>query len=253
MKIWAIGDLHLSFGVPNKTMTIFGTDWDRHEERVEHNWRQLVGDDDLVLIPGDISWATYLDDALPDLEWIDRLPGKKAMIRGNHDYWWSSPTKIRKAIPPSIEVIQNNAILWNDIAIGGARLWDCPEVHFKKEIVYTENPAISSEPRDEEKAQKEAAKIYERELNRLELSLKALDPSAKTRIVMTHFPPVSSKMEWSRARDLLEQYKVDIVVFGHLHNARKDLPLFGTQNNIRYLLTSADYIDCKPIQVMQCS
>lgn len=250
MRIWAIADLHLSFGIPNKGMDIFGPSWERHAERVAEYWHELVRAEDLVLLPGDISWATHMDQALVDLEWIDQLPGQKVMIRGNHDYWWSSPTKVRKALPPSLSIIQNNALLWNGTAIGGARLWDCPEVMFPEEIISTETPTISSTPRKSDEALKEAEKIYKRELNRLELSLKALDKSAKRRIVMTHYPPVNSRMGPSRARDLLEQYNVDTCVFGHLHNVRGDLPLFGEKNGVRYLLASCDYLHCKPLLVV---
>jgi predicted phosphohydrolase len=251
MHIWAIADLHLSFGVPNKGMDIFGPSWQRHAERVAENWKQVVDDDDLVLLPGDISWATYLGDALADLEWIANLPGKKVMIRGNHDYWWSSPAKIRNSLPPSISIIQNDAILWNDIAIGGTRLWDCKEVNFPNEIIFTKNPAISAAPRDSDKVKSETEKIYLRELNRLELSLKALDSSAKERIIMTHYPPVNSRMDPTKASDLLEKYKVDACIFGHLHSVREDLPLFGEKNGIRYSLTSCDYLHCKLLHVLE--
>ncbi len=252
--IWAIGDLHLSFGIPNKEMDPFGDDWKDHANRVAENWAKKIGTEDLVLLPGDISWATHLDDALADLEWIDKLPGKKLMIRGNHDYWWSSPAKIRKALPPSIEIIQNNATTWNGIAIGGSRLWDCKEVKFPNEIEFTENPTISTPPpadkRENKRKAEEMEKIYSRELNRLELSLKELDQEANLRIAMTHYPPVDAQMNPSRASEILERHKVDICVFGHLHSVKREMPLFGEKSGIRYQLTSCDYIKCDPLLIL---
>lgn len=250
MHIWVIADLHLSFGVSNKKMDLFGPLWERQPERVEEAWRSSVQPEDLVLIPGDISWATHLDQAIPDLEWIEALPGQKLMIKGNHDFWWSSLSKIRKVLPPSVAVLQNEAVSWNDLSIGGTRLWDCPSVRFKDEIIFTENPAISKLPRDDEKAVREDQKIYARELQRLELSLKQLDQSANKRIVMTHYPPVNAKMDPSPASELLEAYNVDICVFGHLHNVREDIPLFGERNGVQYKLTSCDYLHCTPLQII---
>ena len=96
--IWAIGDLHLSFGVPNKGMEVFGNEWNGWTEKVKQNWTACIKPQDLVLLPGDISWATRLEDAVPDLEWIDKLPGTKVMIRGNHDYWWPGSKKKLKSL-----------------------------------------------------------------------------------------------------------------------------------------------------------
>ena len=127
MTIWAIGDLHLSFGVPNKGMDLFGAHWKEHAAKTEENWRKLITDDDLVLIPGDISWAMHPSEVAPDLQWIHSLPGSKMMIRGNHDYWWTSLTKVEGMMPPSIKVIQNNVQVWKDVVVGGCRLWDTPE------------------------------------------------------------------------------------------------------------------------------
>ena len=256
MHIWAIADLHLSFGVPNKKMDPFGPQWVNFEKRVEENWKNKITADDLVLIPGDISWATHLEDALPDLEWIDSLPGTKVMIRGNHDYWWSSPTKIRKVLPPSIHIIQNDVFEWNDVSIGGARLWDTPQFHFNDFIIFNENPTISSSATkadltDKEKEQRaaKAEKIYQRELQRLEFSLKQLRQTARLRIAMTHYPPVSADLQPSEASVLLEKYNVDICAFGHLHSVRPDAKFFGQGEHIRYLLTACDYLDFKPILI----
>src|SRR5690349_8684871 len=107
MTIWALADLHLSFGVPDKEMDFFGDQWIGWTKKVESQWRDLVSPDDLVLIAGDISWATSLEDAIPDLKWIDQLPGTKVILRGNHDFWWTSLKKITEVMPKSIHIIQN--------------------------------------------------------------------------------------------------------------------------------------------------
>src|SRR5690348_10918520 len=129
MTIWVLSDPHLSFGVPSKDMATFGPTWERYAEKIQMHWKEKISPRDLVLIPGDISWAMKLTEALPDLQWIDALPGKKVILRGNHDHWWGSLAKLSQAMPPSISVIQNNAITWETnnktrVAIGGSRLWD---------------------------------------------------------------------------------------------------------------------------------
>lgn len=255
MRIWAIADLHLSFGVENKSMDFFGPDWAGHAEKIAQNWRALIHSEDLVLIPGDISWALKTEDALPDLQWIDRLPGTKVILKGNHDFWWGSLSKITPILPASIHLIQNNAFLWNGVAIGGARLWDTKEYSFGKFIDFKENP------RQKVKAAPDASKIeadeklFERELQRLELSLSQLDPNAKIRIAMTHYPPIGSDLAPSRASAILEKHNIQICTFGHLHNIKKGTKLFVKKDpkdsGIRYLLTSCDYLEFIPILVLE--
>lgn len=247
MPIWAIADLHLSFGVPDKKMDVFGPQWKNYEEKIEKNWRSLITQDDLVLIAGDISWGMKLLQAVPDLEWIHRLPGTKVILRGNHDYWWDSIKKISEVLPSSIHLIQNNALFWNGYAIGGARLWDSQEYRFGKFIDYSPNPRQQLEK--EEIDDKEAEKIFVRELGRLEMSLKELDKRADKRIIMTHYPPIGSDLHASRASALLEKYHVDVCVFGHLHNIKPNEKLFGEKNGIMYFLTSCDYLNFCPIRV----
>jgi len=242
MAVWAIADLHLSFGVPNKTMDLFGPEWKDHHLKIQASWKKYVASEDLVLIAGDISWAMYLADAAIDLEWIHHLPGTKVLVRGNHDYWWSSLNKLKKILPSSIHIIQNNAFCWNDIAVGGARLWDTPEYDFDQYIHFIEQLTNSDkEPASEEFNEK----IFQRELHRLELSLKAFDPTAKHRIAITHYPPIGANLQPSQASTLLEKYHVEACVFGHLHNVKADALPFGTKNGIRYSLTSCDYLNFK--------
>ena len=133
MTIWAIADLHLSFGVPNKHMRIFGPQWEDYTDKIEKGWRASILQNDLVLIPGDISWAMQVEEVRPDLEWIDRLPGTKVFIKGNHDYWWNSLSKLKHVLPSTCHLIQNNSFTWNDFSIAGTRLWDIPGISFKGE------------------------------------------------------------------------------------------------------------------------
>ncbi|MFN0064964.1 MAG: metallophosphoesterase [Chlamydiales bacterium] len=230
--VWAIADLHLSFGVPNKKMDIFGPKWVGHAEKIRMNWEALVQKEDLVLLPGDISWAMKLEETALDFAWIAALPGTKVMIRGNHDLWWSSVSKVRKVLPPSIHAIHNDVFHWNEISVGGARLWDSPEFNFAS-LGPGDIPLLKADE-----------KIFSREMARLEMSLKQLDQKAKYRLAMTHYPPVGLDIAPTQASALLEKYNVDYCCFGHLHNVKGDL--FGG----KYLLTACDYLDFKPRSVV---
>jgi predicted phosphohydrolase len=246
MRIWAIADLHLSFGVKNKSMDYFGPSWAGHAEKIAENWRSVIGPDDLVLIPGDISWALKLEDAVADLLWIHDLPGTKVLLKGNHDYWWGSLSKTVKVLPPSIHLVQNNAFHWKEASVGGARLWDTPEYSFGAFVEYRENPRENNDP--DVKIQKNLAEqLFERELQRLEMSLKNLKPEAKVRIAMTHYPPIGADLAHSRASEILEKHGIDVCVFGHLHNIKADVSLFGVARGIRYELTSCDYLRFHPL------
>ncbi len=251
MNIWALGDLHLSFGIANKSMDVFGPSWERHAAQIEEHWRRLVDPADLVLIPGDISWAMRLEDAAADLAWIDALPGTKVILKGNHDYWWGSLKKLSAALPPSIHAIQNNAFRWKDAAIGGARLWDTPEYSFGRYIDYRENPHANAK---EELIQEDlSGQIFERELQRLDLSLSALPQGTALRIAMTHYPPIGADLAPSRASAILEKHRIDICVFGHLHNVKAGVSLFGQKNGVQYILASSDYLRFQPALLRKLS
>jgi len=229
-------------------MDIFGERWKGHPDKIRAHWEQLVDPKDLVLLPGDISWGLLPNEAIPDLQWIDQLPGTKVMIRGNHDYWWSSLAKVKAYLPPSIHLVQNNVFRWGDVAICGSRLWDTPEYSFGAFIPMMDNPRANKLIQVEEPAGME--KIFLRELGRLELSLKALPRDTKIkRIAMTHYPPISHDLKPSRTTALLEKYGVNTCVFGHLHNVIPGSLPFGTKDGIDYHLVACDYVDFTPVRI----
>lgn len=255
MSVWALSDPHLAFGVPSKTMESFGESWKNYAERIAEQWKERVALEDLVLIPGDISWAMHLAEALIDLRWIDLLPGKKVILKGNHDHWWGSLSKLQTVLPSSIQALQNNSVTFigkggEKIAIGGSRLWDTPEYTFHPFIDFKEN-LLARQKNAEELAQEEenAQKIFNRELERLRLSLQQLDPRATTRIAITHYPPVGADLSPSRASAILEEFKIDYCIFGHLHNVKLGSLPFGSARGVRYIFASCDYIHFCPILV----
>ncbi len=251
MTIWAIGDLHLSFGCPGKEMDKFGPHWVRHFEKIQKDWDDKVAPDDLVLIPGDISWAMHLEEAEKDLAWIAERPGTKVLIKGNHDYWWHSLSKIRKILPPSIHVLGTDAFHYNDISVCGARLWDSQEYTFAPYI-------LISDTGNEKKAAKkdrdieEDEKIFQREIGRLALGLQALHKDAKIKIVLTHYPPISADLADSTVSKMVEAAGVHHVIFGHLHNvhAGSGEKLFGVKNDVNYQLTSCDFLNFSLLRII---
>jgi len=250
MAIWAIADLHLSFGVPNKGMDVFGLHWVDHAQKIEKAWRELIQPEDLVLISGDISWALHLTDAIPDLEWIDKLPGTKVMIKGNHDYWWGSISKVKKVLPSSCHVIQNDAFNWNDVTIAGTRLWDDSQLSFSGLINYQQHDCVKNLTATDNSD--ESQKIYQRELGRLETSLNNMNSQARLKIVMTHYPPIGAEGQETATTRLLEKHQVDICVFGHLHNVKKEKKLFGEFREINYYLVACDYLEnFQPLKIAE--
>lgn len=222
LAIYAIGDLHLS-GSSHKPMDVFGQHWANHADRIKNSWIDNITDEDAVLIPGDISWAMNLEDAMVDLEWIKNLPGKKYLIKGNHDYWWNSIKKLN-ALFESMDFIQNDFFTYKEYAICGTRGWNCPN-HYK----FTEHDK----------------KIYLREINRLEMSLSSAKKKGhKNIIAMLHYPPTNDKLEPSLFTETFEKYDVKNVVYGHLHgDISYGAGLKGTYNSVKYNLVSCDYID----------
>ena len=278
MKVFAIGDLHLSGNPPTKPMDIFGPHWDNHWARIKEHWANNVTDDDIVFLVGDMSWALRLDEAACDLQEIASMPGKKYMIRGNHDYWWSSANKMRNLMGDAITFLQGHGtaeLIQTEegpriIAFGGTRAYLCPgDSHFSPETDQS---------------------IYERELMRTEAALQEMDAAVQTllekltaeakvnttvsdkddildsdktylsaidihnipvvKLLLLHYPPFNESNAPSGFTDLMEQYKVDTCIFGHLHDqiSFKRIPKeFGTT---KLELVSADYLDFTLKQIM---
>lgn len=233
MRVFAIGDLHLSFGT-EKPMDVFGEAWKDHTDRLSGAWRERVGADDLVLIPGDISWAIRLQDAAADLAFIGGLPGQKLLLRGNHDYWWSSLTQVRRVLHPSVRALQNDAVTVGGFTIGGTRGWTMPA-----------NSAASA---GQEASEDE--RIYQRELLRLELSLSRMEPG-KHRIAMLHFPPLDVRGADTAVTELLERHGVEIAVYAHLHGRAHRAAFIGEKNGVRYALAAADYLAFEPLLIAE--
>ncbi|MBE5803373.1 MAG: hypothetical protein E7316_02565 [Clostridiales bacterium] len=221
MKLFAIGDLHLPGG-DDKPMDVFGEHWEGHFERISADWHQRVATDDVVLIPGDISWAMQLDHARPDLEAIAALPGRKIIMKGNHDYWWNTLSQVKSALPAGMEAIQHNALDVGCAVVCGTRGWNIP----------TKDTPLSAAD----------MKIYNRELIRLEMALQA---GAKLKgnkplVVMMHYPPLYDLERETAFTALLEKYPVHTVVYGHLHGAGLKVRFCGEERGIRYELVSCD-------------
>lgn len=238
MSVFAIGDLHLSFGeTVEKPMDIYGGLWADHAQRVKENWEAAVKDTDTVIIPGDISWGLRLAEALPDLEWISRLPGQKVLFKGNHDLWWSSVSKLSR-LHGSLHFIQNQCYDGGSFVVCGSRGWLCPG-----------ESGFSAQDR----------KIYDRELLRLRLSLEAgkkvrQQAEAEGRetalIGVLHFPPANEASGTSGFMELFEEYQASRVVYGHLHG--QDAFGSGPQGlcgTVEYHLTSCDKLSCRPLKI----
>ena len=202
-------------------MDIFGPHWENHIGRISASWRDLVGEEDIVLIPGDTSWAMHLSEAADDIAMIAALPGRKVLIRGNHDYWWSSVSRVRDALPDGMYALQNDALLLSGTLLSGTRGWVLPV---------------------RDRADAQDIKVYERERIRLELSLTAarrLDASLPITALM-HYPPRT--YEDPGFSDILARYGVEVCVYGHLHGQGLHGAVDGVVDGIRYCQVSCDGI-----------
>ncbi len=237
MKIYAISDLHLSFiktpdpenwqpDLQYKPMSEINEEWESHALRIYNNWCKIIGPDDVVLVPGDISWAMRLDQACQDLNFIRLLPGLIIFIQGNHDYWLQSISKAKEVLPPNMRLIRNDHFSLGGIAICGTRGWLCPGSDY-------------FQPGD--------MKIYLRELGRLEKSLASAGASNQEIIVMMHYMPTNEKHEYSGFIELLQKYRVKKVVYGHLHARACRLRLPDHAWDISFCLVSADYLNFTPL------
>ncbi len=228
MSLFAIGDTHLSFGV-DKPMDIF-QGWGNYTEKLKENWKATVTDADTVVIAGDISWAMTLREALPDFRFIDALPGKKIILKGNHDYWWETKTKIERFFAENgiktISVLFNNAYNVEGFSVCGTRGWfyDAHEAH--------------------------DSKVLSREAGRLRLSLESAVNLGGEPVVFLHYPPVFADKECSEIMDILLEYKVKQCYYGHLHGRRiSSLAVTGKRNGIEFYLISCDNTQFTPIRV----
>ncbi len=220
MHIYAIGDLHLSGEPPAKPMEIFGSHWADHKNKIKANWLASVTPQDTVIICGDISWALQLEEARPDLDWLAALPGRKILLRGNHDYWWTSLKKMQQFTQEQFLFLQNNCIMSENIAICGTRGWILPS---------SENFTEADQ------------KIYQRESIRLELSLQAAVIQKPEKIICVfHYPPLFAADEHNLFTDLLTKYHVSHCVYGHIHGENHILTYEGCRDEVNYKLVSCD-------------
>ncbi len=227
MSIYAIADLHLSFGT-NKPMDIFGDNWENHAEKIKRDWIENVNNEDLVILPGDFSWAMYLKDTYQDFDYLCKLPGKKILLKGNHDYWWSTLKSMRKFLEENnysnIDFLYNNSYEFEDYIICGTRGW-----------MNTEN--------------EENVKMLKRERNRLEISLKnGIEKygSNKKILVCMHYPPFNNiNDDECNFIELMKKYNVEKCIYGHLHGQAHSEAKEGKIDEIEFKLVSCDYTNFK--------
>lgn len=231
MSIYTISDLHLPLGI-DKPMDIFGRAWENYVERIKENWPQLIGSEDTVVLGGDFSWATYLEEAYEDFKFLEALPGRKILLKGNHDYWWTTANKLNKFMEENsfktISFLHNNSYNIDGFGICGTRGW-----------------SLDSTGSEEDK------KIYVRELMRLEMSLdSAKNSGAEKLLVFTHYPPVTAAMQNTEFHKILKKYDVKKCFYGHLHGQSHTGAFTGQADGVEYILTSGDYLGFNPIKIV---
>ena len=226
MSLYAIADLHLSFGV-DKPMDIFGG-WEDYQTRIYENWQKNIKEDDLVVIAGDISWAMTTEEAVADFKFIESLNGKKIIMKGNHDYWWSTKSKIEKMFLEndirSIEIMQNNSFRYENISICGKRGW------------------INENGKEADK------KVLTREAMRLEMSIRSADEETE-KIVFLHYPPIFKNDCNYSILEVLKKYNIKTVYYGHLHGASCLNAFEGERDKITYKLISGDHLKFNPVKI----
>ncbi len=227
MKIYGISDLHLSFS-SDKPMDVFGPEWKNHHIKIRENWIKTIKPQDIVILPGDISWGLKQKEIQQDFRWIHELPGTKLFFKGNHDLWWTTPAKLN-AMYDDMIFLQNNYYQAGEFAVCGTRGWSLPE--------------SSAEWTDHDQ------KIYLRETGRLRMSLESAKQAGFQRIIAAmHYPPAEKRNQKTAFSEILEEYGVEIVIYGHLHgNCAHNSALQGIFGGIRYRLVSCDYLDFMPV------
>ena len=226
-RVFALADLHLSLA-GHKPMDIFGEAWRDHPRRMAQAWDRSVDPQDTVLLPGDLSWGRNLAEAAPDLAWIGERPGRKLLLKGNHDSWWSSLARVRQALPPGCEALQNDSHRVDDWVVVGARGWTSPD--------------------DPVAGEKDAA-IFRRELERLRLSIAHADRTHGTelpRLGMLHYPPWVEGHPPTAVVELLRRAGVRVVVYGHLHGADHAIAVRGEREGMLFCFVAADALDFAP-------
>ena len=228
MALYAIGDLHLCLGAP-KPMDVFGGAWVGYMDKLKEGLSKITEADTTVLL-GDLSWALGMDQATADFAWINEIPGKKIILKGNHDYWWTTATKFYKFCQQNdfsnMYILNNNHYEYEDWAICGTRGWFF----------------------EEERSGQHDEKVFKRELLRLESSLKSAGD--RTKIVFLHYPPKYKGYECPEILELLQKYDVRQCFYGHLHGPSHGLALEGLYNGVDFRLVSADYLNFSPIKVI---
>lgn len=230
MAIYVIADLHLSFS-QDKPMSIFGENWEEHSEKIKNNWISKVKPEDTVVLSGDFSWAMYLEDTYKDFEYLNSLPGKKLLLKGNHDYWWTTVTNMRNFLEENkfknIEFIYNNSYLVENKILTGARGWN---------LLDTEN----------------SSKMIKRESIRLQLAIEdgiKKYGDDKEIIVFMHYPPISYANKNTEFVKILKQYNIKKCYYGHLHGKSHQDAVEGIVDGIEFRLISADYLNFDVIKV----
>lgn len=231
MSLFAIGDLHLSFGIPNKTMDIFHG-WDNYQELLEENWTRLISAEDTVVLAGDISWGMSLEQAKADFAFINALPGKKIILKGNHDYWWTTKKKMDDFLESegfsTISIMHNNFFDYDGkYAVCGTRGW----------------VNIPGEKQDE--------KVLAREVQRLETSVRAAADAGLEPLVFMHYPPIFANNYNYDILEILYRYKVKLCCYGHIHGQRgHKLCVQGVYDDIDFHLISSDFLQFIPQKIL---
>ncbi len=240
MTVYAISDLHLSLASP-KPMDIFGPVWTDHADKIRRNWDRLVRDEDVVLLPGDLSWAMRFPDAVPDLNFVADRPGLKILTRGNHDYWWQrrATSRMQRTFDRNLIFLQGTSTVVGDVGVTGTRGW-----RIERETMQ-EYAAESEDSPQSEIRNPKSDRIFERELNYLERGLQSIPDTARLRIAMLHYPPFDEHLKPNDFAHLLTKYSVDILVYGHIHIGLGSW-LEGEVDGVRYHMVSADIVDFVP-------
>jgi len=244
MRLFAIGDLHLPGGPRLKAMDRFGEVWEGHVERFRAEWGSLAREGDVLLVTGDLSWGLKLDEAAEDIAFIAGLPGRKVVIRGNHDFWWSAIGKVRRAFGETVTALQADHVVIDRVAIVGTRGWQCPgEAGSADLMVDREGDAGSFAYTEHDE------RIYEREVGRLRLAFERLAKSGEeyeTLVVALHYPPMNPAHEPSGFTDLIDEQGADLCVHGHLHGSAVATAFEGVRGRTRYHCVSADAVRMVP-------